>query len=180
MQFYVPLLPSQAEQSHISLAQQPNNVKRGHCIGMGTSEDAHAHIWHHHIKDTLRGIVSFQERVLYSCIITSAWTGLLLMVILIPSLREELLHAFYRSANRSRKNYVHKSQIWNLPRMIGNITNRPLHWCMYVEILPHRSGPHCITLRLQRPKAELVWYVKSCILGCSADHRAVSITALLL
>lgn len=129
---------------------------------MGRSEDTHAQIWPHHIKDILRGIVSFQERVLYSCVIANAWTGLLLMVILIPSLREELLYAFYRWANRNRKNYVHKSQSWNLPRMIGNITKRPLHHCVQVEILAHKSGPHCVTW-LHRPKAELVWYVKSIV-----------------
>lgn len=37
------------------------------------------------------------------------------------------------------------------------------------------SVPHCITLWLQRPKAELIWYVESCIPEGNADYRAVSL-----
>lgn len=47
-----------------------------------------------------------------------------------------------------------------------------------MELLSYKSGPHCVTLWLQRPNAERVWYVKSCIPGSSADHRAASLLLL--
>lgn len=69
-------------------AQQPDNVKRGHCTGMDRSVDMLKY-------DLITSRIYLEksillERVPYSCVITNATTGLLLMVILIKQNQEKL------------------------------------------------------------------------------------------
>lgn len=90
------------------------------------------------------------ERVPYSCVFTNATTGLSLVVILLK---------------QNQKSYVHKSQSWNLPAIIGNITLGCLqHSCEWRYL--------SMVSWLWRSKVDLVW--------CEKWHSSRGAASLLL